>query len=207
MSRAQDNPVFCSEQPKGCGASVPGSKWDQVKAANEGWFFAKDGTAYCPAHVPDWVAGWRENRKRKMAAPSGAVEHLAGPMLRGAQLCGRCATVLWSPDSPQQDPPVMVPRWASGAPLFANDEGISVVAGNDDYEQCRPYWPGEGHRLRSMPVYTERALRTLCEASDDDLKAAMEAIGPAGRRRLRDFLVPPSRRSKGARAAAVQPPF
>ena len=41
------------------GASGRVSKWLVMKAGREGWFFQRDGTAYCPEHVPDWVEGWR----------------------------------------------------------------------------------------------------------------------------------------------------
>lgn len=37
-------------------------KWNIMRAEKEGWFFQKDGTAYCPKHVPAWVPAWRANR-------------------------------------------------------------------------------------------------------------------------------------------------
>lgn len=39
------------------------SKWDVIRAGNEGWFFQKGGISYCPEHVPDWVPAWRERQK------------------------------------------------------------------------------------------------------------------------------------------------
>jgi hypothetical protein len=38
-------------------------KWNVMKASREGWFFQKDDTAWCPDHVPDWVAAWRARQK------------------------------------------------------------------------------------------------------------------------------------------------
>lgn len=46
-----------------CPERVADHYWGHVKA--EGWFFSKDGAAYCPQHVPEWVAGWRERKQRK----------------------------------------------------------------------------------------------------------------------------------------------
>jgi hypothetical protein len=31
-------------------------------ARKTGWFIMKDGTAYCPAHIPLWVEGWRKRK-------------------------------------------------------------------------------------------------------------------------------------------------
>lgn len=52
-----------------CGATIPhknrsgrASKWDAIRAAESGWFEQKDGTLYCPEHVPDWVEPWRASR-------------------------------------------------------------------------------------------------------------------------------------------------
>lgn len=38
------------------------SKWLVIKAQDEGWFFHRDGTAYCPDHTPHWVEEWRAKR-------------------------------------------------------------------------------------------------------------------------------------------------
>jgi hypothetical protein len=46
----------------GCEESVPDNRWSKIRASAAGWFFQKDGTAYCPLHVPAWVAGWRRSR-------------------------------------------------------------------------------------------------------------------------------------------------
>lgn len=55
-----------------CGAVVPHrnksgrvSKWDEIRAAEKGWFFQHDGKAFCPTHVPDWVPQWRADVKRR----------------------------------------------------------------------------------------------------------------------------------------------
>lgn len=63
MSRAQDSPVRCARADEGCTASFPGSKWHAIRAGGQGWFFSReDDAAYCPEHVPEWVAAWRESK-------------------------------------------------------------------------------------------------------------------------------------------------
>ena len=55
-----------------CNAEIPPNpntgrvgKWNIMRAEREGWFFQKDGTTYCPEHVPAWVAGWRARQTEK----------------------------------------------------------------------------------------------------------------------------------------------
>jgi hypothetical protein len=48
---------------EGCDATVPAHRWGMVRAGSDGWFFQKDGRAYCPKHVPDWVTAWREKNR------------------------------------------------------------------------------------------------------------------------------------------------
>lgn len=61
------NAVVCAEQ--NCAASIePGksgyvSKWATMAAQTAGWFFQRDGTAYCAEHVPAWVADWRASHR------------------------------------------------------------------------------------------------------------------------------------------------
>lgn len=61
MSHASENPVHCAKREElGCQASFPGSKHAQMRARAEGWFFSRrEDAAYCPEHVPAWVAEWR----------------------------------------------------------------------------------------------------------------------------------------------------
>lgn len=42
-----------------CERTVPQHKWGQIKAHDEGWYFPRNGGAYCPDHVPAWVTEWR----------------------------------------------------------------------------------------------------------------------------------------------------
>lgn len=48
---------------EGCDAKLENHYWGKVKA--EDWFFTRAGEAYCPNHVPEWVAGWRERKKKR----------------------------------------------------------------------------------------------------------------------------------------------
>jgi hypothetical protein len=54
----RDGLVHCSAD--GCDATVPDHYWGKVKAA--GWFFQRNGDAWCPEHVPEWVAEWRSRQ-------------------------------------------------------------------------------------------------------------------------------------------------
>lgn len=44
-----------------CDRTVAGHRWGKIKASD--WFFGKDGSAYCPDHVPSWVSVWRAGKK------------------------------------------------------------------------------------------------------------------------------------------------
>ena len=57
MSHAASHPVKCADPS--CSAWHPSGKWGNIRAADAGWFHAKDGTAYCPKHIPKWVRKWR----------------------------------------------------------------------------------------------------------------------------------------------------
>ena len=63
-ARPEGHPVSstkCAESD--CTASVKNHYWGHVKA--DGWFFSKEGPAWCPEHLPDWVPAWRERQKAK----------------------------------------------------------------------------------------------------------------------------------------------
>lgn len=47
-----------------CDRTVKDHYWGRVKAHDTGWLIQKNGTAYCPDHLPDWVEGWRKDRER-----------------------------------------------------------------------------------------------------------------------------------------------
>lgn len=57
MSYASDNPVRCADPS--CAAQHPAGVLGTMRATTAGWHHAKDGTAYCPNHVPKWVRTWR----------------------------------------------------------------------------------------------------------------------------------------------------
>lgn len=50
----------CAEP--GCTNTHKKDRWNTTKAHEKGWFFQKDGTAYCPDHTPEWVAKWRKGK-------------------------------------------------------------------------------------------------------------------------------------------------
>lgn len=44
-----------------CTNDIPNHRWSKIKA--DDWFFSEQtGKAYCPDHIPEWVAGWRARR-------------------------------------------------------------------------------------------------------------------------------------------------
>ena len=50
----------CEED--GCERGFKAHHWGSIKATSEGWFQQKDGTVWCPDHVPAWVAQWRARK-------------------------------------------------------------------------------------------------------------------------------------------------
>ena len=62
-NRATTNQVHCHHP--GCTAAHANHYWGSVKAA--GWFHGRDGTAWCPEHLPAWVGPWRQRQARKRA--------------------------------------------------------------------------------------------------------------------------------------------
>lgn len=57
MSYRLEFPTTCAHP--GCETNHPSSRFDDSKAVSEGWFHQRDGTAWCPEHLPEWVAEWR----------------------------------------------------------------------------------------------------------------------------------------------------
>jgi len=50
---------------EGCEESFVPHRWAPESQSGSGWFHQRNGTSWCPAHVPEWVAGWREKQKEK----------------------------------------------------------------------------------------------------------------------------------------------
>lgn len=46
-----------------CGKECKNDRWSRIRAHEAGWFEQKNGTVYCPEHVPSWVITWRERRR------------------------------------------------------------------------------------------------------------------------------------------------
>jgi len=53
--------IGCSQE--GCERWIKNNAWAKIKA--EEWLFQKDGTAWCPDHLPGWVAEWRARKKAR----------------------------------------------------------------------------------------------------------------------------------------------
>lgn len=51
-----------------CDVTTQDNRWAKIRAHSKGWFEQKDGTAYCPAHVPAWVQEWRARHVRQHGA-------------------------------------------------------------------------------------------------------------------------------------------
>jgi hypothetical protein len=47
----------------GCTATHKPHMWGNIRAEQEGWFHQRNGTAWCPVHVPEWVTAWRRGKK------------------------------------------------------------------------------------------------------------------------------------------------
>lgn len=60
MTRMADLPFYHCDEPT-CGATLKNHYWSKVRS---GWFIKKDDTSWCPKHIPDWVAPWRDFKKR-----------------------------------------------------------------------------------------------------------------------------------------------
>lgn len=39
-------------------------KWGKMEATRKGWFIHRNGSAWCPDHIPDWVVEWREKKAK-----------------------------------------------------------------------------------------------------------------------------------------------
>lgn len=48
---------------EGCENRFADHMWGKIKL--KGWFIMKDGTAYCPDHIPEWVEEWRAKQRAR----------------------------------------------------------------------------------------------------------------------------------------------
>lgn len=53
-------PKKCSK--KSCTNTYTPHHWGTKQAGREGWFMQRNGVAWCPKHIPDWVAEWRKKK-------------------------------------------------------------------------------------------------------------------------------------------------
>jgi len=74
-----------------CAASFTDHNWGKKQADREGWFMQKDGTSWCPDHVPEWVEAWRN---RNAVAPTNNPVEQKPPVPDQSDLtiytCGNC---------------------------------------------------------------------------------------------------------------------
>src|SRR5215211_5237697 len=63
-TRSEPDPhhdAHCSSE--GCENKFRDSgRWSHIKAVDAGWFIQKDGTKWCPDHIPEWVEEWRKKK-------------------------------------------------------------------------------------------------------------------------------------------------
>lgn len=55
-------PQQCSHD--GCTDSYVPHHWGAKQAERLGWFIQKNGDAWCPKHIPNWVAKWRAQKQK-----------------------------------------------------------------------------------------------------------------------------------------------
>lgn len=48
----------------GCSRDYFPDHWGKKEAARKGWFLQRNGDAWCPDHIPDWVVEWRQRKGR-----------------------------------------------------------------------------------------------------------------------------------------------
>jgi hypothetical protein len=79
VSWAAEHPVYCARrEDAGCQASHPRSRFDAIKATEQGWFHSHaEGLAYCPGHVPEWVPAWREKQAARRFEVEGTFTRLS----------------------------------------------------------------------------------------------------------------------------------
>lgn len=47
----------------GCTDQFKLTHWDSIAASDKGWFQKLNGEAWCPEHIPSWVAEWRAKKR------------------------------------------------------------------------------------------------------------------------------------------------
>lgn len=122
--RAHEGDKQCAA---GCGRSFKRHRWGNIQAHNEGWFEQKDGTAYCPDHVPDWVAGWRRRPLSTEDIPMDSSERCPLTELIKSQ-CAHCRRRPHAPMFMEAPPPEPTPAfgWACAACETPFEEGDEI---------------------------------------------------------------------------------
>lgn len=60
MDWVDEDPDYITCSHPECKNYIKSYAWAKIKA--DGWFMQKDGTNYCPEHVPEWVHSWRKRK-------------------------------------------------------------------------------------------------------------------------------------------------
>jgi hypothetical protein len=47
----------------GCKRTCVNNYHENIRSGEEGWFFQRNGDAWCPDHNPEWVIEWRAKKK------------------------------------------------------------------------------------------------------------------------------------------------
>jgi hypothetical protein len=55
----KDGEIYCDDAE--CDVVIPDVN-RRMLAGLHGWYFSKDGVAFCPTHIPSWLKKWREKR-------------------------------------------------------------------------------------------------------------------------------------------------
>ncbi len=58
-----------------CDQSIADHAWGHIKA--DGWLQQKDGRIWCPAHIPEWYAGWKLKKTWYVADTEGKIVGVA----------------------------------------------------------------------------------------------------------------------------------
>lgn len=62
-SQKQEESGRASCSAPNCENTYATHRWGKTRAHTDGWFLQKDGSSWCPDHLPDWLAEWRQRAR------------------------------------------------------------------------------------------------------------------------------------------------